>query len=110
MAPAASLETTYFVQAALEAAVECGDQALVEQATAALAAAKSPAAPLPRFHDARHACASHALAAGLSAHAVPALLGHADAGLVLRRYGHALPDELAGAGAALSVWRAARAN
>lgn len=95
-------------QAALEAAVESGDLALVEQATAALAAAKSPAAPLPRFHDARHAFASHALAAGLSAHAVAALLGHADAGLVLRRYGHALPDELAGAGAALSAWRAGR--
>ncbi len=38
-----------------------------------------------------------------------ALLGHSDASLVLRRYGHALPDEVAGAGDALSVWRAARA-
>ena len=66
------------------------------------------AEPLPRFHDTRHAFASHALAAGLTAHAVAALLGHADAGLVLRRYGHALPDELARAGAALSTWRAAR--
>src|SRR4051812_43579696 len=37
------------------------------------------------------------------AHAVTALLGHADAALLLRRYGHALPDELAGAGAALSA-------
>ena len=53
------------------------------------------ALPLPRFHDTRHAFASHALAAGLTAHAVAALLGHTDAGLVLRRYGHALPDELA---------------
>jgi integrase len=64
--------------------------------------------PLPRLHDCRHAFASHALAAGLTAHAVAKLLGHSDAGLVLRRYGHALPDELAGAGDALSAWRKAR--
>ena len=66
------------------------------------------AAPLPRFHDCRHAFATHALAAGLTAHAVAALLGHSDAGLVLQRYGHALPDELASAGETLSAWRAAR--
>ena len=40
--------------------------------------------PLPRHAP---AFASHALAAGLTAHAVAALLGHTDAGLVLRRYG-----------------------
>lgn len=66
------------------------------------------AAPLPRFHDTRHAFASHALAAGLTPRAVAALLGHSDAGLVLRRYGHALRDELAAAGEVLSAWRAAR--
>jgi integrase len=66
------------------------------------------AEPLPRFHDARHAFASHALAAGLSAHAVAVLLGHSDAGLVWRRYGHALPDEVAQAGEALAAFRAAR--
>jgi integrase len=64
--------------------------------------------PLPRLHDCRHAFATHLLAAGLSAHAVAALLGHADAGLVLRRYGHALPEEVARAGTVLSAWRAAR--
>jgi integrase len=64
--------------------------------------------PLPRFHDTRHAYATHTLAAGLTAHAVAALLGHSDAGLVLRRYGHALPDELAQAGERLSAWRQAR--
>jgi integrase len=58
-----------------------------------------------RLHDARHAYATHALAAGLTPHAVAALLGHSDAGLVLRRYGHALPAEVARAGAALSAWR-----
>ncbi|MBA3330977.1 MAG: tyrosine-type recombinase/integrase, partial [Actinobacteria bacterium] len=66
------------------------------------------AAPLPRPHDCRHAFATHALAAGLSAHAVAALLGHSDAGLVLRRYGHALPDEVARAGDTLSAWRRVR--
>lgn len=65
------------------------------------------AEPLPRFHDTRHAYATHALAAGLSAHAVARLLGHSDAGLVWRRYGHALPDELAGAAKALAEWRKA---
>jgi hypothetical protein len=39
---------------------------------------------------------------------VAALLGHTDAGLVLRRYGHALPDELAAAGEVLSQWRSER--
>ena len=62
---------------------------------------------LSRLHDLRHAFASHALAGGLSAHAVAALLGHSDAGLVWRRYGHALPDEVARAGEVLSAWRAA---
>jgi integrase len=75
---------------------------------AALEAPKdTKASELPRFHDLRHAFASHALAAGLSAHAVAKLLGHSDAGLVWRRYGHALPDELAGAGERLAIWRAA---
>ena len=64
--------------------------------------------PLPRFHDTRHAFATHRLAAGLTAHAVARLLGHSDAGLVWARYGHALPDELASAGDVLSAWRAAR--
>ena len=62
----------------------------------------------PRFHDARHAFATHALAAGLSAHVVAALLGHSDAGLVWRLYGHALPDEVTSAGQTLSAWRSAR--
>jgi integrase len=61
--------------------------------------------PLPRFHDTRHAYATHALAAGLSAHAVAQLLGHSDAGLVWRRYGHALPDELARAADTLAAFR-----
>jgi integrase len=64
--------------------------------------------PLPRFHDCRHAFASHLLAAGVSAHAVAELMGHSDATLVMKRYGHAMPDELARAGDVLSAWRAAR--
>jgi hypothetical protein len=35
-------------------------------------------------------------------------MGHADAGLIFRRYGHALPDELAGAGLALEAFRRQR--
>jgi integrase len=79
-----------------------------ERAFKRAAKAAGLAEPLPRFHDARHAFATHLLAAGLSVHAVAALLGHTDAGLVLRRYGHALPDEVAGAGKALSAFRAIR--
>jgi hypothetical protein len=48
------------------------------------------------------------LAAELSAHAVARLLGHSDPGLVWKRYGHALPSDLAGAGDALSAFRRAR--
>ena len=73
----------------------------------------SPPAGKPGFattawHDCRHAYATHMLAAGLGAHAVARLLAHSNAGLVLSRYGHALPDELASAGETLSAWRAAR--
>jgi integrase len=70
---------------------------------------KAKASELPRLHDTRHAYATSLLAAGLGSHAVAALLGHADASLVDRRYGHALPDELATAGERLSEWRSARA-
>jgi integrase len=69
---------------------------------------KAKAGELPRLHDTRHAYATSLLAAGLGSHAVAALLGHADASLVDRRYGHALPDELATAGERLSAWRQAR--
>jgi integrase len=63
------------------------------------------AEPWPRWHDLRHAYATHTLAAGISIHAVAHLLGHADASLVLQRYGHALPDEIARAGTALAQLR-----
>jgi integrase len=74
----------------------------------AFAKPKAKASELPRLHDTRHAYASSLLAAGLGSHAVAALLGHADASLVDRRYGHALPDDLATAGQKLSQWRQAR--
>ena len=48
------------------------------------------------------------LAAGVGTYAVAGLLGHADEGLVRKRYGHALPDEVAGAGDALEAFRQAR--
>jgi len=61
-----------------------------------------------RFHDLRHTAATFWLAAGLRSHPVAELLGHADAGLVDRLYGHALADEVAGAGDALEAWIATR--
>ncbi len=61
--------------------------------------------PTVTIHSLRHTYATHALAAGMTAHAVAQLLGHADAALVWRRYGHALPDEVALAGVTLSAWR-----
>jgi integrase len=65
------------------------------------------AADLPelRHHDLRHTCATFWLAAGLTVHAVAELLGHADAALVLRLYGHALKSELDTAGDRLEAWR-----
>jgi integrase len=90
----------------LEAALDRGDHAAIAEARHRLEAARR--APLPRPHDCRHAFASHMLAVGLTAHAVAQLLGHSDAALVTRRYGHALPDELARAGEMLSAWRLAR--
>jgi len=44
----------------------------------------------------------------LSVHAVADLLGHSDAELVLRLYGHALPREVSSAGERLEAWRIAQ--
>jgi integrase len=68
------------------------------------------AAGLPglRVHDLRHTTAIFWLAAGLTVHAVAGLLGHVDAALVLRLYGHALPNEVAFAGERIESWRAAQ--
>jgi integrase len=66
-------------------------------------------APLPRFHDARHAWAVAMLRAGIAPAALAKLGGWSDVGIIHRRYGrHALPDELAHAGRALGEWREAR--
>lgn len=60
------------------------------------------AEPAPRFHDARHAWAVAMPRAGVPPAALARLGGWSDVGMIHRRYGrHALPDELAGAGAAL---------
>lgn len=65
------------------------------------------AAKLPglRVHDLRHTAATFWLAAGLTVHAVADLLGHTDASLVLRLYGHALPAETTSAAERLEAWR-----
>jgi integrase len=62
-------------------------------------------APLPTPHDLRHTYASDMLRTGRTVRAVADLLGHADASLVLRRYAHVLPDELADAAERLAEWR-----
>lgn len=51
-----------------------------------------------RVHDLRHTAATFWLAAGMNVHEVADLLGHADASMVLRLYGHALPSRLSIAG------------
>lgn len=61
--------------------------------TGALASAKSSTFPVGiTTHDLRHHFASVLLAAGESVVAVAERLGHEDATLVLRVYGHLLPD------------------
>ena len=54
--------------------------------------------PGTTVHDLRHTAATFWLAAGMNVHEVAVLLGHADAVMVLRLYGHALPSHLSVAG------------
>ena len=61
-------------------------------------AREAVATPRPRFHDLRHTCATFLLAAGLRVHEVAEVLGHATPELVIRLYGHALPEEVSTAG------------
>lgn len=49
--------------------------------------------PHARLHDARHAAASHMLAAGAPLAVVSERLGHADTAITLRVYAHALPGQ-----------------
>lgn len=62
------------------------------------------AEPLPTPHDLRHAHASMQLARGATAHEIAQVLGHADAGLVNERYGHALSERIATSGDALEAF------
>ena len=78
---------------------------VVRHAWRAAVVASGVSTPFPKLHDARHAYATHALRAGLTMHAVARLLGHRDVALIARRYGHALPDELAEAGTMLERFR-----
>jgi integrase len=62
--------------------------------------------PLHRFRHLRHAWAAYSLRAGLRPEAVAQLGGRSDVAMVTLRYGrHALPDEVADAGALLEAWR-----
>ena len=49
--------------------------------------------PHARLHDARHAAASHMLAAGAPLAVVSERLGHADTSITLRVYAHAMPGQ-----------------
>ena len=60
--------------------------------------------PQPTVHSLRHTAATWWLAAGLTVHAVAELLGHTDASLVIKRYGHALPAEKSTAGDRLEAF------
>jgi integrase len=63
--------------------------------------------PLPPVHATRHTWCVFGLRAGIRPEALAKLGGWSDVGIIYRRYGrHALPDELAGAAAALAAWRA----
>ena len=61
----------------------------------------------PTWHDLRHTYASHVLAETHSREVVAELLGHGGTDLVSTRYGHAMRDDIAGAGLALDAYRKA---
>jgi integrase len=70
--------------------------------------AENELAPLEPIglHEARHTYASTMLAAGVGARVVAELMGHADAGLVWKRYGHVLPGAEVEAVAAFDAYQA----
>lgn len=57
------------------------------------------------LHDLRHTAATWWLSGGLNVHVVAELLGHSDATLVLRLYGHALPQDASRAGDVMDALR-----
>ena len=63
--------------------------------------AKRP--PKIRFHDLRHAHASHLLAAGVNVKVVSERLGHASAAFTMDVYAHVMPGQQADAAAAVSA-------
>jgi integrase len=60
--------------------------------------AKAYGFPGLRFHDLRHNCASHMLAAGRSVPDVARHLGHATPAITMSVYAHAIPQKAAAAG------------
>ncbi len=63
---------------------------------------KAADVPVIRLHDLRHGVVSHLLEAGYSPGVVADLVGHADASVTLRVYGHSMPGATDVAGEALS--------
>jgi integrase len=59
--------------------------------------------PKVRFHDLRHAHASHLLAAGVNVKVVSERLGHASVAFTLDVYSHVMPGQQADAAAAVAA-------
>ncbi len=59
--------------------------------------------PWLRLHDLRHACATFLLAEGVDPRSVMELLGHSTIRLTMDTYGHALPERLRAAAAAMDL-------
>lgn len=62
----------------------------------------------PRFHDLRHTCATLALKAGVPAHVVSRMLGHARVSITMDLYAHVLPGQGKEAAQAIDAAFAAR--
>ncbi len=62
-----------------------------------------PALPRIRFHDLRHAHATHLLAAGVHPKVASERLGHSKVGITLDTYSHVLPNMQADAAALVDV-------
>jgi integrase len=63
-----------------------------------------------RFHDLRHTAASLAISTGANVLVVSRMLGHADASITLKVYGHLYPSDLAAVADRLDAARTAAAG